>query len=84
MAVRNPLDSKLGKPNVDIFLHRMMGLAALFARPAVRRDRVAHAGAATRTPRWAVTGALWLVLLLVPGSLLLLPALLWWKARPDR
>jgi hypothetical protein len=28
-----------------------------------------------------VNGALWFVLLLLPGSFLLLPALIWWRAR---
>jgi hypothetical protein len=44
-------------------------------------DQSDPAGAGPQGSRWVVNGAIWLVLLLLPGSLLLLPALLWWKAR---
>ncbi len=37
--------------------------------------------AVTRSRRLAADGAFWLVLLLLPGSFLLLPVWLWWKHR---
>ena len=55
---------------MDLLLQRVAGRAALFDGLRQRR-RVAD-------------GALWLVLLFLPGSLLLLPVWLWWKRRGPR
>jgi hypothetical protein len=70
-----------GHRNVQVLLQRLMGLATRSTRPAVRSDEADRARAATRAPRWVTGGALWLALLLLPGSFLLLPALVWWRAR---
>jgi hypothetical protein len=66
---------------VDALLQRVTGLATCFTPPTKRLDRAGLAQTVTRAPRWAVSGVFWLVLLLLPGSFLLLPALLWWRAR---
>lgn len=63
-----PLSERRRK--VDVLLQRATERAALFAGSPPRR--------------WLTSGAFWLVLLLVPGSLLLLPAWLWWKHRGSR
>jgi hypothetical protein len=70
-----------GIRNVDVLLQRMMGLATPASTPGKGLQSAVGGCDATRTPRWVVSGVLWLVLLLLPGSFLLLPAFLWWKAR---
>jgi hypothetical protein len=70
-----------GDRDVQALLQRLMDLATLSTPPAVRSDGPERAHTATRAPRWVTGGALWLALLLLPGSFLLLPALVWWRAR---
>ena len=63
-----------------VLLQRVTSLATRSPSATMPLDQSDLAGAGPQGSRWVVNGAIWLVLLLLPGSLLLLPALLWWKA----
>ncbi len=66
---------------MHILLQRVADLTLPGASPQGSSGWV---GGVTRVAQWAMNGSFWLVLLLVPGSLLLLPALIWWKRRRSR
>ena len=69
---------------MDVIRQRLTGLVTLLTPPTTLVDQSDPASAATPASRWAVNGAIWLVLLVVPGSFLLLPVLLCWKHRRPR
>lgn len=71
---------------MDFFLHRATSLATASIPLPARERPAAHApdrpafrwsAAARSLTQWV----LWLLLLILPGSFLLLPVLFWWRSR---